>query len=132
MVLRIRRFLCTGCGAVMLAVPGSCAPSKHFSGGAIGLALALWSAGRTAAQVREEVSDWKVLGVAARGWRSLSRWAGEVKTGKLFAWLSLGEQTGSARVVAGRAAQALRGYAPVEWRESPAWIQSQIGASHVS
>ena len=130
--LWVRRYLCTACGAVMQVVPGSCVPSKHFSGGAIGLALALWSAGRTAAEVRKEVSDWRVVGAAARGWRSLSRWARDVKAGKLFAWLALGEQAGSARMIAGRAAQALRGYAPLEWQESAVWVQSQIGASHVS
>ena len=83
-VLAIRRYLCTACGAVMRVVPGSCAASKHFSGAAIGLALALWGAGKSAAEVRAEVSDWKVVGAGARGWRALSRWAKAVGAGKLF------------------------------------------------
>jgi hypothetical protein len=131
-VLAIRRYLCTACGAVMRVVPGSCTPSKHFSGAAIGLALALWGAGKSAAEVRAEVSDWKVVGAAARGWRALSRWAKAVGAGKLFGWLALGVLAGGPRQIASRAAQALRGYAPAEWRESAVWLQSQVGACHVS
>lgn len=130
--LRIRRYLCRSCGAVMRVVPASCAPGKHFSGAAIGLALALWAAGKRAAEVREAVNDWKVIGAAARGWRSLTRWAREVGAGRLFAWLALGAVPGGPQAVARRAAQALRGYTPPEWRGAAVWLQSQLGACHVS
>jgi hypothetical protein len=128
----IRRFLCKACGAAMRVVPGSLTPGKHFSGAAIGFALALWSAGRSAAEVREEVSDWKVIGSSARGWRTLSRWARDVGAGKLFGWLALGAVAGGPHHIASRAAQALRGYAPLEGRSLPIWHQSQLGACHVS
>ena len=36
--------------------------SKHFSGAAIGLALDLWSAGWSAAEVRKAVNTWRVGG----------------------------------------------------------------------
>jgi len=131
-VILVRRYLCTVCATVMRVVPGSCAPGKHFSGAAIGLALALWGSGVSAAKVREQVSDWKHLGAAARGWRSLERWARAAAAGKLFAWLDLGTLTGGPREIARRAAQALAGHAPLPWRSAPVWHQAQVGACHVS
>lgn len=131
-VVFIRRYLCTSCAAVMCVEPESSTPSKHFSGAAIGLALALWSAGKSAAEVCELVNDWKVRGAGARGWRSLTRWARDAAAGRLFAWLGLGALTGEPRAIAGRVAQALRGYAPQEWRAAPVWLQSQLGACHVT
>ena len=131
-LLAVRRYRCTPCGAVMRVVPGAKTASKHFSGAAIGLALALWSAGKSAGAVREAVNDWRVRGAAARGWRSLTRWARDAAAGRLFAWLGLGAPTGGPRAIAGRVAQALRGYAPQEWRAAPVWLQSQLGACHVT
>ena len=93
----IRRYLCTACLALMCVESESSTPSKHFSGAAIGLALALWSAGKSAAEVRGAVNDWKVQGAAARGWRSLTRWARDAAAGKLFAWLGLGAPVRSCR-----------------------------------
>lgn len=132
-IILARRYLCNVCGAVMIVVPASCAPGKHFSGAAIALALALWGgARRSAAAVREKVNDWKRVGPAARGWRSLQRWARAAAAGELFKDLALGTMTCGPRECARRAAQALSGLAPFEWRSAPIWHQSQIGASHVS
>jgi hypothetical protein len=117
----------------MRVVPVSCTARKHFSGSAIALALALWGAcGKSAAEVRERVSDWKRLGAAARGWRSLQRWAHDVASGTLFAGLRLGPLSGPAREVARHAAQALCGHAELAWRSAPIEHQAQTGFSHVS
>ena len=118
---------------MLRVVPASCAPGKHFSGAAIALALALWGCtGQSAAEVREQVNDWKVRGAAARGWRALHRWASQVGAGELFSELKLGVLTGSAREVARRAAQALAGHAPLAWRSAPVEHQAQLGYCHVT
>jgi hypothetical protein len=123
-----RRYRCTGCGAVMTVLPAPAQPRKHFSGAAISLALALWGlCGWSAAQVREAVSDWVHTGPSARGWRSLSRWAGQLAQGRLFATLALTAE-GGARQVAARAAQALCGHAPPQVRGQGLEAQAFAGA----
>lgn len=115
----------------MRVLPPSAVARKHFSGAAIALAFALWGlCGKTAREVREQVSDQKKLGAGARGWRSLRRWAQEVTTGRLFAGLGLMGATGGPRAGASRAAQALAGWtaAPEASLEAAAFN----GASHVS
>lgn len=129
----MRRYLCRKCATVIRVVPAWCVPRKHFSGAAIALALALWGCtGQSAAEVREQVNDWKVRGAAARGWRALRRWALEVGAGELFSELKLGVLTGSARDVARRAAQALAGHAPLAWRSANVEHQAQLGYCHVT
>ena len=128
-----RRYLCTACDTVMRVLPAASAARKHFSGAAIALALALWGLrGQSAREVREQVSDQKVLGAGARGWRSLARWAREVAGGRLFAGLGLGGTVGCPRAVAARAAQALIGWAAAAAREAAPEAAAFNGASHVS
>jgi hypothetical protein len=69
----------------MIVLPAIAQPLKHFSGGAIATALALWGlCGESAALVRSQINDWQVAGHAARGWRALARWALDGAQGKLF------------------------------------------------
>jgi hypothetical protein len=128
-----RRYLCTACETVMRVLPASSVARKHFSGAAIGLAFALWGLrGRSAREVREEVSDQKVLGAGVRGWRSLGRWAREVVAGRLFGGLGLTGIVGGPRAVAARAAQALIGWAAPGALEAAPEAAAFNGASHVS
>ena len=128
-----RRYRCTACETVMRVLPASSVPLKHFSGAAIGMAFALWGlVGKSAREVREQVSDQKILGAGARGWRSLRRWAREVVTGQLFAGLGLCGLAGGPRAVAARVAQALIGWAAADAREAAPEAAAFNGASHVS
>lgn len=131
-VLLCRRYLCTGCGAVLTVLPASAQARKHFSGAAIALALTLWGlCGLSATQVRAQVSDWVHTGAAARGWRSLKRWAAQVAGGELFPGLGVRAE-GSPREVAARAAQALCGTCPPAVRSLLLPQQAFAGALHVS
>jgi hypothetical protein len=87
--------------------------------------------GSSAAQVCAQVSDWVHTGAAARGWRSLVRWASQVEGGELFPALGV-RARGLPREVAARAAQALCGTCPPEVRRQPLPHQAFAGASHVS
>jgi hypothetical protein len=117
---------------VLTVLPASAQARKHFSGAAIALALTLWGlCGYSAAQVRAQVSDWVHTGAAARGWRSLARWASQVEGGELFAALGV-RARGLPREVAERAAQALCGTCPPEVRHQPLPHQAFAAASHVS
>jgi type 1 glutamine amidotransferase len=116
----------------MTVLPASAQPYKHFSGAAIALALALWGlCQQSAEQVRQTVSDWVCTGAGARGWQSLVRWAQQVGQGQLFAGLHA-TAADSARQQAERAAQALCGHAPVEFRHQGLDAQAFAGANHVS
>lgn len=131
-MLECRRYQCQGCGAVLTVLPAAAQPRKHFSGAAIALALALWGlCGLSARQVREAVSDWACTGAAARGWRSLARWAAQVEGARLFAGVAMAGAT-SPREAAARAAQALCGHAPAEARRLHLAHQAFAGACHVS
>lgn len=117
----------------MIVLPAVAQPLKHFSGGAIATALALWGlCGERAALVRSQVNDWQVAGHAARGWRSLARWALDGAQGKLFAGLSLLDPGGTPRQQATRVAQALCGRAPIEDRTAGIPEQAFAGAAHVA
>ncbi len=105
---------------------------QHASGAAVALALTLWGlCGYSAARVRELVSDWVHTGAAARGWRSLARWAAQVAEGELFVTLGVRAQ-GSPQEVAARAAQALCGTCPAEVRRQPLPHQAFAATHHVS
>lgn len=127
-----RRYLCTACKATMTVLAATARSLKHFSGVAIALALALWGqCDLSARQVRKRVNDWKP-GPSARGWLSLRRWALEAAGGRLFLRLGLSPGAGTPREQAGRAAQALIGWASLEAREQAPEAAAFDGALHVS
>jgi hypothetical protein len=75
--LRVRRYQCQRCTAVVVVCPRALRRYFRYATVAIALALSLWTAeGQSAAAVRAEVSPFRVVGhEARRDWRSLRRWA---------------------------------------------------------
>lgn len=125
-LIRVRRYLCRNCDAVLTVLPATAQAFKHFSGAAIAMALALSGlCGESANAVRRRVNDWKP-GAGARGWRSLGRWARDAGAGAMFAGLKLEAGAGLSRI-----AQALCGHAPPQAREAPIHQQAFIGSAHV-
>ena len=74
--IRVRRYLCRRCGAVVQVVPRGVLRARLFSASAIALALGLWALhAQPAREVRRRVSPWSTVGsTAASGWASLRRW----------------------------------------------------------
>jgi hypothetical protein len=128
-VVQGRRYLC-GCGAVILVVPRGVVPRRHYSGGAIGWALALFGVAKLAArEVRRRVSTWAIVGDAAfGGWATLRRWVGAVRHGDLFARVRLAP-CATARQVAERAAATLAAHAPPSVAHEPLEAQAFRGAA---
>lgn len=112
--LRLRRYGCTACQAVIMVGPRGLLRRRLFTGAAIAAALARWGILReTAAEVRRQLSPWRVLGhAAARGWVALRRWARAVRTGALWPTMMRGID-GGARHVAETAAWRLASLAPL-------------------
>ena len=127
-----RRYLCIACNTVIRVLPAAATARKHFSGAAIALALAAWGlCAMSARQVRALVNNARLEGAAARGWRTLKRWADDVRAGQLFAIEALRTLPEGRRECAARAAQALAGYADRVFAELPITHQSFAGALHV-
>jgi hypothetical protein len=124
-VIRIRRFLCRACGAVIQVVPRGVIAFRLFSAGAIALAVALFGVeGLSMAAVRERVSPWSRVGETASGsWLALRRWVGAIRGRRLFsAAVRPSPSSFTARQVAERAAMTLSALAP------PLEVDTQIEA----
>jgi len=113
-VIRIRRFLCRACGAVIQVVPRGVIAFRLFSAGAIALAVTLFGVrGLSMAAVRERVSPWSRTGETASGsWLALRRWIGAIRKRRLFSAVRGSPASFTARQVAERAATTLSALAP--------------------
>lgn len=104
-----RRYLCRGCGAVLLVLPRGLLRGRLFTAGAIAYALALYGClRRPPAAVRERVSPWQIVGAGSAGrWASLRRWVRAVRADRLFSGVRLAPQAWTARQLAERIATTL-------------------------
>lgn len=101
LVLRLRRYRCRGCGAVLTSAPRGLL--RGFVYGAVAIALGLWlwaHAELPGHRVRGRVSPWPAGVERWHGWRSLRRWASSAER----LWPRLRLEPGCARR---RARQAL-------------------------
>jgi hypothetical protein len=88
LLVRIRRYLCRGCGSTISVLPDVLYPRRWYAATTILLALTLrLLAGVSAAEIRSRLRS----GGDSRGWKSLGRWQQQ-----LFAplWSWLGAQVG--------------------------------------
>lgn len=113
-VIRTRRYRCQACGALSAVVPRGVLRGRHYSAGAIGLALALFGVVRLPlAAVRSRVSPWAVVGeTAAATWGTVRRWLRAIRQHRLFRWIRPAPATWTARRIAARAAMTLDALAP--------------------
>lgn len=109
--LRVRRYRCVDCYAVITVVPRGLLRGHLYLAGAIALALTLWSEGMAAGDVRARISPWAIRG-HAQGWRSLRRWTDRPP------WpipcLPLDRRARAARIVGWLAAHALSSAAELD------------------
>ena len=127
--LRLRRYKCTQCGAMIVVGPRGLLAGRLYSAAAIALALASWALlAQPATEVRRRVSPWCVVGAtAAAGWASLRRWTRALRRGKLWPSLMRGlSLSGPLRKTAGKAAARLAALGQVP---GPAWIAAFAGAA---
>jgi hypothetical protein len=112
--IRVRRYVCRVCTAVIVVVPQGVLAGRLFFAAAIGLAVALFGVGKLPmSEVRRRVSPWRRVGASAFGsWLSLRRWVGAIRERRLFASVRSAPSGFTAREVAARAAQTLAALAP--------------------
>jgi hypothetical protein len=112
--IRIRRYECQHCSAVVEVGPRGLLRRRLYSAGAIALALVLYGvAALPAAEVRRRVSPFRRVGAtAAAGWAGLRRWCRAVRAGRLFPAIRALPTGATLREVAARAATTLAAYGP--------------------
>lgn len=129
--VRVRRYACRCCDAVLTVVPREVAPRRHYAATAVALALALVGVlGRSQAEVRAAVSEDVVVGACATyRWRTPSRWVDAVAARALFPDLPATAAAGDRRAIARRAAMAIGAHAPPSLPESAPELRAFVGAA---
>jgi hypothetical protein len=116
-VVRVRRYLCVRCSAVITVVPQDVEPRRHYSRPAIALALALFAlCGQSAARIREVISPWRIT--ATPSWVTLRRWIAATRDAALFAMATASADASSIEI-AERVAQVAMSHAPPSLRGAP-------------
>jgi len=112
--IRVRRYVCRLCTAVIVVVPLGVIAGRLFCAAAIGLAVALFGVAKLPmGEVRRRVSPWQHVGTSAAGsWLSLRRWVHAIRERRLFASVRSSPSGFTAREIAARAAQTLAALAP--------------------
>lgn len=130
----LRRYRCMSCNAVVMVGPRGLLRRYLYSAPAIGWALALYGlARRTAAQVRQRVSPWSVVGDAAAGrWATLRRWIKAVAERRLLSGLRRTRSDARPRQVAEAAATTLAGWARGADRSTPPDHRAWQGAAQLA
>lgn len=128
-VVKVRRYLCTACGAAVTVGPSDALPGRLYTASAIALALALYGLQRlAAAAVRALVSPMLTVGpTSAARWLTLKRWCRVVGTAELFSRARRVE--GGPRRVATEAAASLAAHALPSLEPPPLYVQAFYGAA---
>jgi hypothetical protein len=113
-VIRVRRYRCRACKAILMVGPRGLVRGRWYSAGAIALALEAHARGETSVSVRGRVSPSSVVGGSARErWVTPVRWVEAARAGELFAVSGLddldrrGVSEHVVLALAGRAGRAL-------------------------
>lgn len=123
-----RRYRCRGCKAILVVVPRGVLARRHFSAGAIALALLRFGLGVRVVDIRRELGG---SGETA-AWPTLRRWV--VAANRTGLWTSIrgSPPDWSARQVAHRAAMTLIAHAPPGAAYASAEERVFIGAAHAA
>jgi hypothetical protein len=110
-IVRVRRYRCVGCHAVITVVPRGVLARRHFGAGAVGVALHAYGCeGLAARVVRDRVGGTGPPG--SGGWPTLRRWLLAIGRGSLFPGVRPSPDAFDARQRAERAAMTLVSFAP--------------------
>jgi hypothetical protein len=84
-LVRLRRYRCRACRAVLVVGPQGLLRGRWYGGGAIGLALALYAQGAPSSRVRARTCPSRLVGGSARErWVTLTRWIESARRGELL------------------------------------------------
>ena len=85
-IVRLRRYRCRACQAVLVVGPRGLVVRRWYRGAAIALAFVAFARGETSARVRTLVSPSRFIGGSSRErWVTLLRWIEAARRAELFA-----------------------------------------------
>ena len=112
-VLTLRRYRCTHCGAVTLVGPRGLLPRRRYTVFAIVLAFAAWiTLDQTARAVRAAFSPIPFASHSHVAWRAMARWVDAITAGRLLPCIRGSPPAWSRRQRAERALSRIRAMAP--------------------
>ncbi len=131
--IKLRRYRCLRCEAVIAVGPMGLLRGWLYSAPAIAWALALYGIGKqAAARVRSRVSPWSIVGPAAAGnWATLRHWLRAVVARRLFAEVRPCPPDWRPKQIAERAATTLIAAAPSGDLALPLAHQAWLGAAQL-
>lgn len=124
--IQARRYRCRRCGAVLVVVPRGLLPRRHFSAGAIALALLRFGIGVRVVDIRAAVGG---QGQTA-AWIALRRWVAAAGVGRLWRSVRASPTGWSARAIAERAAMTVAAFAPAGRAYATTEERVVAGAAH--
>ena len=132
LLIRLQRFRCLACIATCTVGPRELVTTRLYGLPAIAWALALLGVlGKSLAEVRRQVSPWRVVGPsAASSWQTPLRWLKAVRSGRLLRCVRAVPEGWSWRQVAERVATTVAAYAPPEPEPPPLEVRAFQGAAH--
>jgi hypothetical protein len=90
-MIRVRRYRCGACRAILLVGPLGLVRGRWYGSGAIALALEAYGLGETSVSIRRRVSpSYTVGGSACERWVTLVRWIDAARSGRLVRRLRSG------------------------------------------
>ena len=130
-MLRLRRYRCTACTAIITVGPRDMLTRRLYSGPAIAWALALYGVLKlSTVAIRQRVSPLAIVGATAfTRWKTLLRWVSAVAAGRLFTCVRPPPPDWSPRQVAERAAATLAAHAVPSPDPPPLPTQAFHGAA---
>lgn len=133
-VLRVRRYRCQRCHAVVTVAPRETTAGRLYTVSAIAWALALFGVARLPERdVRGSTSPWRIVGDAAsRRWVSLRRWVRAVGQHHLLQRLARPPAGCPTRDAAAQIAISVSAYAPPTLASVPLPARAFFGAVHAA
>ncbi len=133
-VVRVRRYRCQRCGAVVTVAPRETAARRLYTLSAVAWALALFGVARLSEpDARRGTSPWRIVGAAAaRRWVTLRRWVIAITGRRLFGRLPRPPDRCTTRQAAERIAIAVSAHAPPTLASVPLPARAFFGAVHAA
>lgn len=127
-IIRVRRYRCLGCGAVITVLPRGVVAYRHFGAGAIGLALHAWGLEKRPLNLVREALGGR--DEEQRGWPAARRWVDAIQAGRMFGSHVRPCPPGWRRVrIAERAATVLMGLGRPMANSGDSGVQVFVGAA---
>lgn len=112
-MVRVRRFRCVACGAVVTVAPAETLTRRLYSAAAIAWSLALFGLSLlSTSAIRRKVSPMRIVGpTSAARWVTVLRWCRAVDAGQLFHSARRSPAGGGMRAIAEAAASSIAAHA---------------------